>query len=48
LVGCKYLHLTLLAACWVFRSVVMIGPFLWVRHSLSNSVRSLDLCYGKF
>jgi hypothetical protein len=26
LVGCKYLHLTLSAACWVFRRVVMI-PF---------------------
>jgi hypothetical protein len=35
----KYLHLTLSDACWFFRRAVMIGPFLWVRHSLSNSVR---------
>ena len=27
LVGCKYLHLTLSAACWVFQRVVMIDPF---------------------
>jgi hypothetical protein len=27
LVGCKYLHLTLAAACWVFQSEVMLGPF---------------------
>ncbi|EDL36963.1 mCG1051106 [Mus musculus] len=26
LVGCKYLHLALSAACWVFWSVVMQGP----------------------
>jgi hypothetical protein len=32
LVGCKYLHLTLSAACWVFWRAVMIGPFLWVLH----------------
>jgi hypothetical protein len=43
LVGCKYLYLTLLAACWVFLSVVMIGPFLWALHSLGNSVRPCDL-----
>jgi hypothetical protein len=42
-VGCKYLHLTLSAACWVFQSVVMLGPFLWVLHSLSNGVRPWDL-----
>ena len=39
LFGCKHLYLTLSAACWVFRAVV-IGPFLWVLHSISNSVRS--------
>jgi len=27
LVGYKYLHLTLSAACWVFRRAVMVGPF---------------------
>jgi hypothetical protein len=27
LVGCKYMHLTLSAACWVFQRTVMIGPF---------------------
>jgi hypothetical protein len=43
LVGCKYLHLTLSAACWVFQRAVMLGPFLWVLHSLSNSVRPWDL-----
>jgi hypothetical protein len=43
LVGCKYLFLTPSAACWVFWSVVMLGPFLWVLHSLSNSVRPWDL-----
>ena len=41
--GCKYLHLTLSACCWVFRRVVMIGPFLWVLHSLSSSVRSWEV-----
>ena len=29
LVRCKYMHLTLLAACWVFQSTVMVGSFLW-------------------
>jgi hypothetical protein len=43
LVGCKYLHLTLSAACWVFQREVMIGPFLCVFHSLSNSVRPWNL-----
>jgi hypothetical protein len=43
LVWCKYLHLTLSAACWVFWRAMMIGPFLWVLHSLSNSVRLWDL-----
>jgi hypothetical protein len=43
LAGCKYLHLTLSAACWVFRSVVMRRSVLWVHHSLSDSVRSWDL-----
>jgi hypothetical protein len=43
LVGCKYLHLTLSAACWVFRGAVIIVPFLWVLHSLSNSVWLLDI-----
>jgi hypothetical protein len=28
-----------LAACWVFQRAVMISPFLWALHSLSNSVR---------
>jgi hypothetical protein len=42
LVGYKYLLLTLSAACWVFRSVVMLGPFLWALHSLSNSVGPWD------
>jgi hypothetical protein len=38
-VGCKYLHLTLSAACWVFQRSVRIGPILWGIYSLSNSVR---------
>jgi hypothetical protein len=29
LVGCKSLHLTRSAVCWVFQSVVMLGSFLW-------------------
>jgi hypothetical protein len=29
LVECKYLHLTLAAACCVFQSAVILGPFLW-------------------
>jgi hypothetical protein len=43
LVGCKYLRLILSVACWVFWSMVMLGPFLWVLHSLSNSIRPWDL-----
>jgi hypothetical protein len=43
LVGYKYLHLTLSAACWVFQKAVMIDLFLWVLHSLSNSVRPWGL-----
>ena len=43
LVGCKYLHLTYSAACWIFQRTVMIGPFLWALHNLSNSIRSLGL-----
>ena len=39
LVGSKYLHLTLSAACWIFRRVVMLVPFLLDLHSLSKSVR---------
>ena len=39
LVGCKYLYLTLSVACWVFWRAVMIGPFVWVLHSLINRVR---------
>jgi hypothetical protein len=39
LTGCKYLHLTLSAVCWVFQRAFMIDPFLWALHSLSNSVR---------
>jgi hypothetical protein len=38
LVGCKYLHLTLLAACWVFQSVIMIGPFC--EHSIASVIVS--------
>ena len=29
--------------CWVFWRAVMIGPFLWAHHNLSNSVRPWDL-----
>jgi hypothetical protein len=43
LFGCKYLHLTLSAACWGFQNEVMLGLFLWVFHSFGNSVRSWDL-----
>jgi hypothetical protein len=43
LVGWKYLHLTLSAACWVFWSVVMLGPFLWALYSPSSSARPWDL-----
>jgi hypothetical protein len=43
LVGYNYLPLTLSVACWVFWSAVMLGPFLWPLHSLSNSVRPWDL-----
>ena len=35
-VGYKYLPLTLSVACWVFQSTVMLGPFLWGFHSLTN------------
>ena len=41
LFGCKYLHLTLSGACWVFQRAVTLGSFWWVLHSLSNSVRVL-------
>jgi hypothetical protein len=40
------LHLTLSAVCWVFQSAAVLGPFLWVLHSLSNSVRPWDLLLG--
>ena len=43
LLGCKYLHLTLSPACWVFHRAAMIGPFYWALYSLSNSVRLWDL-----
>jgi hypothetical protein len=43
LVGWKYIHLTLSSACWVFQSAVILCPFLWVLHNLSNSVRPWDL-----
>jgi hypothetical protein len=43
LVGCKYLHLILTTASWVFWSTVMIGLFLWAFHSLSYSVRPWKL-----
>jgi hypothetical protein len=39
LVGCNSLPLTLSAACWVFQNEVMLAPFLWALHSLSDSVR---------
>ena len=42
LVGWKYLHLTLPAACWVFGSVVMLGLFLWVLHNLSDQISCDD------
>ena len=29
LVGCKYLYLTLSAACWIFQRAVKIGLFSW-------------------
>ena len=38
-----YLHLTLSTACWVFWRAVMLGPFLWALHNLSNSVRPWEL-----
>jgi hypothetical protein len=40
LVGCKYLYLTQLLVEFFFQKAVMIGPFLWALHSLSNSVSS--------
>jgi hypothetical protein len=43
LVGCKYLHLILSAACWVFQRTFMLGPFLWLLHSQRHSVRHWDL-----
>jgi hypothetical protein len=43
LVGCKYLHLNLSAACWFFQRTVMLGPFLWALHRSSNNVRPWDL-----
>ena len=39
LVGCKYLNLTHSGACWDFWNAILLGPFLWVLHSLINSVR---------
>jgi hypothetical protein len=43
LVGWKYVHLTLSAACWVVWRVGMLVPILWALHSFSNSVRPWDL-----
>jgi hypothetical protein len=43
MVGCKYLHLTLWAAFWVFQRAVMIGLFLWAFHGPSNSIRPWEL-----
>jgi hypothetical protein len=43
LIWWKYLYLTLSAVCWVCQRTVMIGPFLWVFLSLSNSVKPWDL-----
>jgi hypothetical protein len=48
LVGCKYVHLTLSAACWVFQREVTIDLFLWALHSLSNSVRPWDHPWAGF
>jgi hypothetical protein len=48
LVGCKHLHLTLTAACWVFQRTVTIGPFLWAHHSISNSARPWGLPWSSF
>jgi hypothetical protein len=39
----KYLNLTLSVAYWVFQRAVLIGPFLWALHSLSDNVRPWDL-----
>jgi hypothetical protein len=38
LIGCKYLHLTLSAACWVFQREVMIDPFC--EHSIASVIVS--------
>jgi hypothetical protein len=43
LVVSKCLHLNLSADCCVFHRTVMIDPFWWVLHSLSNGVRPWDL-----
>jgi hypothetical protein len=45
LVECKYLHLTLSAAYWVFLGAVMLGPFLWVFHCLSSMPWDLPLSW---
>jgi hypothetical protein len=38
LVVCKYLHLTLSAACWVFQRIVLIDPFF--EHSIASVIVS--------
>jgi hypothetical protein len=39
LVGCKYLHLTLSASCWVVQRAVMLGLF-FCEHSIASVVVS--------
>jgi hypothetical protein len=38
--SCKYLRLTLSAACWVSRRTTMLGSYLQAHYSIKNSVRS--------
>jgi len=37
LVGCKYLHLTLLAACWAFRRALMMSLFAHFQQMINQS-----------
>jgi hypothetical protein len=39
-IGWMQISASLSAACWVFQRAVMIDPFLWALHGLSNSVRN--------
>jgi hypothetical protein len=43
LVGCKYLHLTLSAACWASWRTAVLATWLQVQRSVSNSVRPWGL-----